>query len=469
MIPNVDLSVQHTDIEHILRGIYHRLRRSSAAAYEPSADTFATVAASSRFENLDLPPQLYAQLDYAARIYDPRSVPGNTRFYRVKSFIMRVLRLYTTRQVEFNATVLRLLDLIVDKLGDIVQIFQYFRDAEVRLTRRLEAAEQRVAALNERLDSQRARIEALEAYEREVLAQRRRFEAIEEVDRITDKRLRVVEDLHNRLEYALTENAALRRRLDNVVARLSDAGVQRAPVIVERRMEVSVGGGEVNNDHLYFPYLNLDRGTEEEIRKRVGQYLSLFQSGDASEEMEGVVLDIGCGRGEFLEACVAAGIPCRGVDVNEDMVGYCREKGLDVVHARANQYLKGLEDETLRGIVSCHVIEHLQAGELLEFVRLSHAKVRSGGHIVIETPNPTSVFALQLFYRDFTHVRPVHPDTLEFLYKQLGVRHTELRWVSPVPEQHLLKLCKQKCVDEAFERLNNFLFGYLDYALIVTK
>ncbi len=464
----IDARVRETDVEHLLRAIYHRRQHASEWAPEPSVETRSAPPPPHEFDNIHLPPQLYFQLDHAARIYDPRSVPGNTRFYRLKSLFMRLLRLYTTRQVEFNATVMRVLNTFTDTLQDAVRVLQYFRDSEVRLTQRIEQTEHVTGRLGERLDAQRARIEELESLDRTLVTQRQRIERLEACERALDRRVVHVESLENRLQHALAENAALRQRLDHVMLEMT--APRPAAAAAAPPPGADTHDTDLLNEHLYFPYLNEDRGPEDVIRTRVQRYLPFFRNSTCRADLaHAYVLDIGCGRGEFLDACRAAGMAARGVDINDDMVQHCRTKGLDVERMDANASLRALPDNELQGIISCHVIEHFTPSELLLFLKLSALKLAPGGRLVLETPNVTSFFALSMFYRDFTHQRPFHPDTVKYILTQCGMQDVTIVPLSPVSEDVRLARVDEPPMADNVRKLNELLYGHLDYAVLAIK
>ena len=158
-------------------------------------------------------------------------------------------------------------------------------------------------------------------------------------------------------------------------------------------------------------------------------------------------------------------MPSSGIDLNEEMVQICRERGLDAEAFEALSYLKGLEDGSLAGIVSCQFIEHLPTEALLEFVRLSFSKVRKGGMAVFETVNPESLSAMKSFYINMTHVRPVHPQAISFAMESAGFSGIENRHMSPFPEDERLAANG----DANMEKLDALLFGFQDYAVIGTK
>jgi O-antigen chain-terminating methyltransferase len=214
------------------------------------------------------------------------------------------------------------------------------------------------------------------------------------------------------------------------------------------------------------------RGSREAIRSRLESYLPCFAG--ASD-----VLDVGCGRGEFLELLAAAGIGARGIDLNHEMVEGCRMRGLDVHEADAVGYLSSLDDGSLGGLFAAQVVEHLQPGYLLRFLELAFLKIRPGGRIVLETLNPACWVAFfDSYIRDITHVWPLHPETMQYLVLASGFPRAEITFRSPVPPQDRLQTVPVPSdtdpaladLAEAFnanaEKLNGRLFTHLDYAVI---
>ena len=148
----------------------------------------------------------------------------------------------------------------------------------------------------------------------------------------------------------------------------------------------------------------------------------------------GLVLDIGCGRGEMLSLLEEAGHDVIGVDTDAGMVAACQAKGLPALHEDGIHYLSRASDETLKGIFCAQVVEHLITPELERLISLSQQKLKRGGVLVVETINPRSSFALgNHFYADTSHVRPVHPETLRYICEQVGFTRVQLEERSPHP------------------------------------
>jgi O-antigen chain-terminating methyltransferase len=199
------------------------------------------------------------------------------------------------------------------------------------------------------------------------------------------------------------------------------------------------------------------RGSTESIRERQRLYVDDFR--DAAP-----VLDLGCGRGEFLVLLGEAGIEARGIDLDPDMVAFARGEGLEVEHADAIAYLQGLDDRSLGGIFAAQLVEHLPAPALVGLLELAAAKLRQGALLVAETINPLSPLALRNYYADLTHAQPLVPETLELLARQAGFGSVELRFLN-APEERLVEP-PDPVIAANVSRLNELLFGPLDYAIV---
>jgi O-antigen chain-terminating methyltransferase len=207
----------------------------------------------------------------------------------------------------------------------------------------------------------------------------------------------------------------------------------------------------------YFAFESRMRGSTDSIRERQRLYVDDFR--DAAP-----VVDLGCGRAEFLVLLREAGIEARGVDLDPDMVAYARGEDLEVEQADAVDYLQGLKDRSLGGIFAAQLVEHLPAPMLVRLLELAAAKLRPGGLLVAETINPLSPLALRNYYADLTHAQPLVPETLEVLARQAGFGAVELRFLN-APEERLVEP-PDPVIAANVSRLNELLFGPLDYAIV---
>jgi SAM-dependent methyltransferase len=189
---------------------------------------------------------------------------------------------------------------------------------------------------------------------------------------------------------------------------------------------------DVDSELLYLAIEDAFRGTDATILSRLEPYLGRVAECGAGT-VDSPILDLGCGRGEWLQLLDEHGYKARGVDSSATMVGLCERKGYDVECADAVDYLSRLEPASTGMITAFHVIEHLPFGQLLQVVDLSLRALRPGGVLILETPNPENiVVATCNFYVDPTHIRPIPPDLLQFLVKARGFGDVEILRLHPL-------------------------------------
>jgi SAM-dependent methyltransferase len=305
-----------------------------------------------------------------------------------------------------------------------------------------------------------------------------RYEALAVADH---RHAAALDELRTAVALARQTTAVLQREVERLLAAGPAGAVATAPPATPGSIEAAGGPQQLLaqdrlRSHHYAGFEDAFRGGEDEIRERMEDYVARFAG--ASD-----VLDVGCGRGEFLELLRDRGIAARGIDLNVEMVQRCRAKGLDVVEADALTYLSGLADASLGGVIASQVVEHLQPDDLMRFLELAARRLRPGGLIVLETINPASWSAFfDSYVRDLTHVRPVHPDTLRYLLIAHGFAATEIVWRSPYPDESKLARVGGAAraptagdarldaviaaMDRNTDRLNALMFGPADYAAV---
>jgi SAM-dependent methyltransferase len=185
------------------------------------------------------------------------------------------------------------------------------------------------------------------------------------------------------------------------------------------------------------------------------------------------VIDVGCGRGDLVALLAGRGIDAIGVDTDPSSVAEARDRGLDVRLLDAGSFLRGLEPGSVGSIIATHVVEHIDLDALVELLELAATRLRPGGVLIAETPNPASLIVLGNSYiLDPTHVRPLHPSLLAFLCEGAGFRDVRLQFYAPASGYHLPLIDDPEAppwterVNEAFSKLNSVLFGPQEYAVI---
>jgi O-antigen chain-terminating methyltransferase len=221
------------------------------------------------------------------------------------------------------------------------------------------------------------------------------------------------------------------------------------------------------DDTVYAGFENRHRGSGEQVVRQQQVYLEYFKPGRK-------VLDLGCGRGEFIELLKSSGIEAEGIDLNHQMIALCRERGLPCRRADLLDALSEQEDGSLGGIFSSQVIEHLSPPDIKRLVELSWIKLAPGAPIILETINPVSVFALvQTYFLDLTHRQPVPPGALEFLLESSGYQNIEIQYSAPLKEERLRELPttdeSTRIFNENIDKLNQLLYAPANYAAIGRK
>lgn len=228
-------------------------------------------------------------------------------------------------------------------------------------------------------------------------------------------------------------------------------------------------------DYGYYLFETEGRGPEKFVKMIQQDYIPFFL--EASP-----VLDIGCGRGEFLELLRDAGIQALGIDTNSDMVEICRQKNLDVTRQDALNALESYEPGSLGGIFAGQLIEHIPSEKVLRWLAAAHNALKPGGVLVFETVNTSSLFALvSHYFKDPTHQLPRHPDTYKFLTEIAGFKNVTVHYRSPVPKDAQLSLPELpeplsddlnsliSGIKSVIDQLNNLIFAPCDIAVYANK
>ncbi|MGE5488092.1 MAG: class I SAM-dependent methyltransferase [bacterium] len=438
----------------------------------------------------NLMPAVHARDAALAKVASIGSVnprpPGllNSAVQAVKRLIARALDWHVREQVEFNRGVMTALQAIIEALDEG--------------NRALGAAVARSAAAHEAasraLDESQAARSAAEAARAEASAAARTsadiathwsqwragwehklahveidfLRNVSELHAAFDKRVAQLEDgirgqvtLQHR-DFTLALNRAvreLRRNFEQLVHAEIRVLRQRLAIAEAAGVAAAIPAAPLAPAPLSpddFAHQECFRGPEEEIRERQRYYVPFFAKCRN-------VVDLGCGRGEFLELMREAGVPARGVDSNPEVVALCRAKGLDAEAGDLFAFLAALPDESLDGVFSAQVVEHLPPERVPELIRLIAAKLARGGTVAIETPNPEclAIFASH-YYLDPTHRNPVPARLLAFYLHEAGMGDISIEPLSPAIDTMPALADLPPAFRDAF-------FGGLDYAITAHK
>jgi O-antigen chain-terminating methyltransferase len=424
----------------------------------------------------DLMPLVHARdsaLGKVAAIGTVNPRPGgvvNTLVQTWKKFLARVLDWHVREQVEFNRNIVSAVDAAIEALSDtnraiselggriavaqelgeeLKDIRNHWANWRVEWERTLQQNE--VQFLRSVADLQGAyqhRSNLMDANYRDLVrAQHQDFTAALERQMIEVQKRLWADMERMRVEYERVIFNELRTIRQRVEFRALARPVEPAP---------PVSGAPAPLQFDYGRFAERFRGSEDYVRRGQQFYLPYFAGRQD-------VLDIGCGRGEFLEMMRGAGVPARGIDLSEESVATCRHKGLEAETADLFQYLANLPEASLDGIFCSQVVEHLPPERLPEMLRLCASRLARNGVIAIETPNPEclAIFATH-FYLDPTHQRPVPHPLLAFYLEEFGVGNIEVRRLSPAVESMPSLAALPADFRDAF-------FGALDYAVLGKK
>lgn len=422
----------------------------------------------------DLMPLVHARDAAEAKVaaigtVNPR--PGglvNSIAQGAKKLIARALDWHVREQVEFNRASMECVQASLQALTSVSRSMAALAARHEELRRDLEVV---------KVQSQESSDSRAEFEQRYITGEIRTLRTISELQAAYSHRLTVQEESfrelmraqHRDYEGALDRNtldvqkrlwddlAKVRAEFERVIHDELRVLRQRyvAPASVATVVAASSSVEDIPVDWLVFA--NRFRGSEERIRGQQQRYIERF-AGTA-----GQILDIGCGRGEFLEAAREAGLIAKGIDLSQESVDVCLAKGLDAECADLFAYLAARPDHSVAGLYCSQVVEHLSPAAVARFVELLGRKLRSGALVAIETPNPEclAIFASH-FYIDPTHTRPVPAVLLRYYLEEAGCSGVEVEYLEPAVDSMPELAELPTAVREKF-------FGGLDYSIFARK
>ena len=217
-------------------------------------------------------------------------------------------------------------------------------------------------------------------------------------------------------------------------------------------------------DYFYVKFEDIFRGEESDIKQRLEVYLPYFKNSKI-ESKKFPVLDIGCGRGEFVQLLQEHNIRAIGLDLNKSMIDRLKEKGIEGVEGDALAYLRKQPPKSLMAITGFHIVEHIPFPALLELFTECHRVLQPGGFVIFETPNPENVMVgACTFYMDPSHLHPLPPPFLSFMLETRGFGKTETLYLHPQKDASEVS-GESALMQDIVKRL----YGPQDYAAIAHK
>lgn len=380
---------------------------------------------------------------------------------KIGAFIWNLFKEYFVAERDYQANVVRYLNDVSKYVDarDAQNFWELIRKIDVDVTRALN----RIDRIHDE------QIATLRSTERQV------YEALRAAITDVQKDLGGVQSNVSKHGSELETLSAVTSGLEAIVARYgrsSDSSAMQAGDANKEQTATEMP------DCTYLMLENRFRGSEQEISNRLSIYPPLFQKAIAANRLTGQVLEIGPGRGELLSLFKEAGVGAIGVDVDRAMVDAATEKGFKVTCGDGISFIQQ-QQHGLAGVIAVQVVEHLSRSQLQSLFRACKEKVAKGGIVVFETINPRSLQALSSnYFRDPTHVWPLHPDTLAYAMELEGLRVKEVKNLSPVPEEARLQFLPQaptatpaqrelvERINSNIDQLNELIYGYQDYCIV---
>ncbi len=296
-----------------------------------------------------------------------------------------------------------------------------------------------------------------------------RLERVEESTRNNNVALERLIDISDRLERVeestRNNNVALERLID-----ISDRLERVEENIRNDRHNFIQLERKVSGDYAGIDYKEFEdrfRGSRELVRERQIDYVKYFEG-------KRDVIDVGCGEGIFLEILREQNIPARGVDIYKPYVTACQRLGLEVEHMDAIEYIR--KQKRIGGLFAAQLVEHLSYHQIKELSDLSYQRMVDGAVMILETPNPMTLAVFtHAFYMDPTHIRPIHPYTLQYMVSKSGFRSVEIlftpqsKYPANIPDIVSDNIENLKEFNRSMRTVSDMMFGSQDYAIIAKK
>ncbi len=285
-------------------------------------------------------------------------------------------------------------------------------------------------------------------------------EKVKPIDKLQEK-VKSINERHIRNDSYFKNDLILQKRL---ITLFLDEAHRRLPEPFDREQ---LQGFVQENHHLldsfYVAFEDKFRGSRDDIVDRLRFYLPRIADAEIGTQ-DSPILDVGCGRGEWLELLGDSGYTAKGVDINRVMLELCKSRDLDVIEADGLTYLKSQPDASLGAVTGFHLIEHLPFPVLINLIEESVRVLKPGGLVLFETPNPQNVLVgTHNFYIDPSHLKPLPSALVKFMLEHCGFAQVDVINLHAYEESFKLS------GSPVAERFNDYFYGSQDYAVIGYK
>ncbi|MGJ5673562.1 MAG: methyltransferase domain-containing protein [Nostochopsis sp.] len=288
-----------------------------------------------------------------------------------------------------------------------------------------------------------------------------RIEAIDEHLGSVDALVDALDERSIRNQSYLKNDLIQQKRL--ITLFLEEARQRLPEPFNQQQLQIFVQEEQHSLDALYASFEDHFRGSIKDIFDRLKVYLPLIKEAKVGTP-DSPILDVGCGRGEWLELLRESGYIAHGLDINRVMIERCQTRGLEVIEADVIAHLQSLPNFYLGAVTGFHIIEHLAFPVLMKFVSEVVRILKPGGLAIFETPNPQNVLVGSCnFYFDPTHRHPLPSSLMKFIFETQGLFQVKIINLHPFPENYKVS------GSDVAERFNDYFYGPQDYAVVGYK